>query len=195
MAKIIRLRIGQPGFVESELQEGVCNNVGRDEASTMRPDDENNYWAEAIEDGEKFSYRVNGTTIEITEYEFGMVVSNPSLYYFSTALKLHYRIKKKRQPQDNSTNSVQTESSPAVGPRRLGTPRRKELDRPQYPQPESSKVDPPEYTAETIDPVALSDYIHKSQAPHPQEQAEQESMAEQMAKLHRSRQSKKDTTK
>ena len=57
-------------------------------------DDEYHYWAEAIEEGDRFYDRVNGMTGEISEYEFSNVVSNPHLYYFSTALKLHLRIKR-----------------------------------------------------------------------------------------------------
>ena len=58
------------------------------------PDDDNNYWADAIEDGGKFYYRAKGVTVEIEEYELYRVVENPSLYYFSTALKLHFRIER-----------------------------------------------------------------------------------------------------
>lgn len=60
------------------------------------PDDDNNYWAEAIEDGGKFYYRAKGVTIEIGEPEFRKVIETPSLYYFSTALKLHFRIERAR---------------------------------------------------------------------------------------------------
>ena len=59
-----------------------------------RKDDGYRYWAKAIEDGDRFYYRVNGVTVEISEYEFSNVVINPHLYYFSTALKLHLRIKR-----------------------------------------------------------------------------------------------------
>jgi hypothetical protein len=89
--KITRIRIGQLPFEESALQKRLDYLLGHDE---VPPDDKNNYWAEAIEDGDKFYYRVNGTTAEITEAEFGKVILNPRLYYFSTALKLHYRIKR-----------------------------------------------------------------------------------------------------
>ena len=70
------------------------------------PDDENNYWAEAIEDGDKFYYRVNGITIEITENEFSEVVINPSLYYFSTALKLHLRVQRAKITIQRGSNSA-----------------------------------------------------------------------------------------
>lgn len=58
---------------------------------------ENNYWVEAIEDGDKFYYRAKGTTIEIADWEFDRVIINPTLYYFSTALRLHIRIKREME--------------------------------------------------------------------------------------------------
>ena len=58
---------------------------------------ENNYWAEAIEDGDKFYYRAKGVTVEITKVEFHRVVGNPVLHYFSTALKLDFRIKQAKE--------------------------------------------------------------------------------------------------
>ncbi len=56
-------------------------------------EDENNYWAEAIEDDNQFHYRAKGVTVDITEAEFKNVIANPKLYYFSTALRLHVRLK------------------------------------------------------------------------------------------------------
>ena len=50
--------------------------------------------AEAIEDDGNYYYRVGGTAIEITKKEHDLVVANPHLYYFSTALKLQTVIKK-----------------------------------------------------------------------------------------------------
>lgn len=90
-AKITRIRIGQLPFEESAPQKRLDYLSGQDE---VPHDDENNYWAEAIKYGEKFYYRVNGTTVEIADYEFEKVLGNPRLYYFSTALKLHIRIKR-----------------------------------------------------------------------------------------------------
>lgn len=46
------------------------------------------YVAEAIEDSGKYYYRVGGITIGITKSQYDNVISNPCLYYFSTALKL-----------------------------------------------------------------------------------------------------------
>lgn len=90
-AKITRVRIGQLPFEESASLKRLDYLLGRDE---VPPDDENNYWAEAIEYGDKFYYRVNGNTVEVADYEFRKVIGNPRLYYFSTALKLHIRIKR-----------------------------------------------------------------------------------------------------
>jgi hypothetical protein len=57
-------------------------------------DDENNYWAQVIEDGDRYYYRAKGVTVEMTQGECCLVLGNPHLYYFSTALKLHLRIKR-----------------------------------------------------------------------------------------------------
>ncbi len=82
--KITRLRIGLD-LVRLSLQLGLPPG----------PYDENNYWAEAIECGDKFYYRAKGIILEITEIECRRVVGNPVLHYFSTALKLHLRIQRK----------------------------------------------------------------------------------------------------
>lgn len=83
--KVIRIRIGL--LPQGQVQQ----------QPPTPPDDKNHYWAEAIEDGGRFYYLVNDTILEISEYEFGKVVINPYLYYFSTALKLHNRIEQAKQ--------------------------------------------------------------------------------------------------
>lgn len=93
--KINHLRVGLSGTEALREQIRLDRLSGRDGASLTLPDDEYNYWAEAIEAGDKFYYRVNGITVAITEHEFRMVVGNPTLFYVSNALKLHYRIKTK----------------------------------------------------------------------------------------------------
>lgn len=55
------------------------------------------YFSKAIEHDRKYYYRVDYITIEITKPEYDLVSRNPNLYYFSTELKLHFRIKKKRE--------------------------------------------------------------------------------------------------
>lgn len=59
----------------------------------LPPDDENNYWAEAITVGDQCFYRAKGMTITATACELSAAIGNPYLYYFSTALRLHMRIK------------------------------------------------------------------------------------------------------
>lgn len=58
--------------------------------------DENNYFAEAIEHKGEYFYRIDGVTVRVEQYEYKQVINNPRLYYFSSALKLHHRIKKAR---------------------------------------------------------------------------------------------------
>ena len=59
--------------------------------------DENNYFAEAIEHEGRYFYRVDGVTVQAEHYEYERVITNPSLYYFSSALKLHHRIRKAKE--------------------------------------------------------------------------------------------------
>jgi len=92
--KITRVRIGSHTTADLRKQNHLDRLAGKVPTSLDPPDDDRNYWAEAIEVGGKFFYRAKGTTVEISEYEFRRVVRNPSLYYFSTALKLHYRIER-----------------------------------------------------------------------------------------------------
>lgn len=56
--------------------------------------DEKNYLAQAIEHEGEYFYRVNGVTVRALKYEYERAISNPRLYYFSSALKLHFRVKK-----------------------------------------------------------------------------------------------------
>jgi len=53
------------------------------------------YRAEVIRHNKKFYYRAIGALIKITPYEAKMIIRNPKLYYFSTALKLHCLIENK----------------------------------------------------------------------------------------------------
>ena len=58
---------------------------------------ENYYFAEAIEYQGEYFYRVDGVTVKAEQYEYERVIANPSLYYFSSALKLHHRIRKAKE--------------------------------------------------------------------------------------------------
>jgi hypothetical protein len=95
--KVIRIRIGLLPPKTLRLQKRLDHRLGCNEANPTPPDDDCHYWAEAIEDGDKFYYLVNDIILEISEYEFGKVVLNPYLYYFSMALKLHKRIERAKQ--------------------------------------------------------------------------------------------------
>ena len=92
--KVTRLRIEPHTTSELKARIRIDRLAGKAPTSQEPPDDDNNYWAEAIEDGGRFYFRAKGITIAIEEYEFRRVVENPSLYYFSTALKLHFRIER-----------------------------------------------------------------------------------------------------
>lgn len=59
--------------------------------------DENHYLAEAIEYQSEYFYRVDGVTVQAQQYEYERVIANPRLYYFSSALKLHHRIRKAKK--------------------------------------------------------------------------------------------------
>ncbi len=52
------------------------------------------YFAEAIEDNGQYYYQVDSVKLKITQYEYNKVIINPYLYYFSTALRLHFLIQK-----------------------------------------------------------------------------------------------------
>lgn len=58
---------------------------------------EKHYLAEAIECQGRYYYRVDGVTVEATLWEYECVITNPKLYYFSTALKLHHRIRRAKE--------------------------------------------------------------------------------------------------
>jgi hypothetical protein len=96
-ALITRLRVGN--WRTDELRE--ANRRAREAALPLLrpdpPDDKDNYWAEAIKLGENYFYRIGETVVPVTEYEYRMVIANPNLYYFSSALKLHHRVERARQ--------------------------------------------------------------------------------------------------
>lgn len=56
--------------------------------------DDGHYKAVIIQTQDQYFYQVGNTTIQITAYEYEKVIKNPCLYYFSLALKLHYRLAK-----------------------------------------------------------------------------------------------------
>lgn len=48
----------------------------------------------AIEDGGSYYYWAKGVSLKINQHEYELVKANPKLYYFSTALKLHFRVER-----------------------------------------------------------------------------------------------------
>ena len=46
----------------------------------------------AIEDEGSYYYWAKGVSLTISRWEYEYIKANPKLYYFSTALKLHFRI-------------------------------------------------------------------------------------------------------
>lgn len=55
------------------------------------------YTAIAIEEEGQYYYWAKGVSICISYEDYCHIRTNPKLYYFSTALKLHHRIERARQ--------------------------------------------------------------------------------------------------
>jgi hypothetical protein len=94
---VTRLRIGTLHTADLREANRLAREAGRPQLRPDPPDDENNYWADAIQRGDEFFYRVGDTTVPISEHEYRMVIGNPNTYYFSSALKLHIRIERARE--------------------------------------------------------------------------------------------------
>ena len=95
-AEVTRLRIGSHRTGDLREANRLAREAGKPQPRPDPPDDENNYWAEAIRIGDSHFYRVGDIVVPASEYEYRMVIANPNMYYFSSALKLHYRIQRKR---------------------------------------------------------------------------------------------------
>lgn len=64
---------------------------------TPQSSPEYEYIGIAIEDEGAYYYWARGVSISINRHEYDFIKANPNLYYFSTALKLHFRIEKQIQ--------------------------------------------------------------------------------------------------
>ena len=53
----------------------------------------------AIEEEGSYYYWARGISLKINQHEYELIKANPRLYYFSTALKLHFRIEKQLQAE------------------------------------------------------------------------------------------------
>lgn len=94
--KITELKIGLHNFNDSQFKQSI-NRFRNKYLPNLFIRDENNYFSEAIESDGKYFYKVGDTTVCISQYEYESVLVNPRLYYFSSALKLHHRIKKAKE--------------------------------------------------------------------------------------------------
>ena len=93
---VTQIKIGLHGFNDSKFKK-IIDVLRNRYLPISFIKDENNYFAEAIEFNGKYFYRVDGTTVEASQYEYENVIQNPRLYYFSSALKLHHRILKAKE--------------------------------------------------------------------------------------------------
>ena len=94
--KITKVKIGLHQFNDSDLKKCLCDLRDRFIPLAFYQDD-NNYIAEAIEYQGKYFYQIAGVTVEAKQYEYERAIANPYLYYFSSALKLHHRVRKARE--------------------------------------------------------------------------------------------------
>jgi len=96
MMNIVYVKIGQHQFNDSAIKKGLIALRNRFIPLALYQD-ENNYLAEAIEYQGRYFYRIKEVTVEAEKYEYEQAINNPRLYYFSSALKLHHRIRKARE--------------------------------------------------------------------------------------------------
>lgn len=93
--KVTRLRIQPHEFNDSDFKKHI-NAVCKKFSPIAFIKNKRNYFAEAIEENGQYFYRVDAITISVDKYEYEAVISNPYLYYFSTALRLHNRIQREK---------------------------------------------------------------------------------------------------
>ena len=94
--KVTEIKIGLHRFNDSQLKRSLLKL--RDKCFPQAfYQDENHYLAKAIEYQGKHYYQANGVTVEAESYECERAIANPWLYYFSSALKLHCRIRKAKE--------------------------------------------------------------------------------------------------
>lgn len=94
--KVTDIKIGLHQFNDSKIKKTVLKL--RDQCIPQALyKDENHYLSKVIEHQGKHYYQVNGVTVEAEGYECERAIANPRLHYFSSALKLHFRISKARE--------------------------------------------------------------------------------------------------
>ncbi len=90
----MNIQLIRPELLDSNFQ---VSKVPREQT-------EFNYTGIAIEDVGRYYYWAMGVSIEITQYEYECLKTNPKIYYFSSALKMHLKIKKALHYFDNQGN-------------------------------------------------------------------------------------------
>jgi len=100
LAKENIVRIGTHPTIDLRRANREARAAGRPAPHPEPPDDDNNYWADVIKDGDRYFYRAKDTTIEISEFEYGYVLANPNLYYFSQTVKVHVRLERARNGEE-----------------------------------------------------------------------------------------------
>ena len=97
---VTRVRIGTHPTIDLRRANREARAAGRPAPHPEPPDDDNNYWADVIKNDDRYFYRAKDTTIEISEFEYGYVLANPNLYYFSQTVKVHVRLQRARYGAD-----------------------------------------------------------------------------------------------
>jgi hypothetical protein len=88
---VTKLRIRLHQFGDSKLKRNLLKL--RDKVTPhFLYSHENDYVAKVIEDQGKYFYQAKGITVQATPDECERAIVNPKLYYFSSALKLHFRL-------------------------------------------------------------------------------------------------------
>ena len=94
--EVTDIKIGLHQFNDSKIKQRILSL--RDQyIPQVFYEDENHYLARVIEHQGKHYYQANGITVEAEGYECERAAANPRLYYFSSALKLHFRIAKAKE--------------------------------------------------------------------------------------------------
>lgn len=95
--EVTRLRIGLYPTQKERAENRRAALEGKPLPHPHPPDDENNFWAEAIKWGGRYFYCEGDTLIECSAAEYARVWSDPTLAYFSSTIPVHHRAKELRE--------------------------------------------------------------------------------------------------
>jgi len=87
--QITQIRIGTPAEMDNDTVR----------FSRLFEKTEHSYYAEIIEDAGVYTYSIDGVKVDAEKWEIDRVLANPYMYYFSMALKLHHRVRRKVDPE------------------------------------------------------------------------------------------------